>query len=168
MLVRNFGEGMSLPWQTSFHTDDRREVERYCESADIEYEWKPGGGLRTRQVRPALARHPRTREAVWFNHVAFWHVSSLEPHVREGMEAAFSREDLPYNTYYGDGAEIEDSVVEEIREAYARETVEFPWAAGDVLMLDNMLVAHGRNPFAGERRVLAAMGEPCGDRGLDD
>lgn len=168
MLVRNFGEGMSLPWQTSFHTSDKREVERYCEAAAIEYEWKPNDCLRTRQVRPALARHPRTGEMVWFNHVAFWHISCLEPKVREGMLAAFELEDLPYNTYYGDGSAIEDSVVEEIREAYARETVEFLWHAGDVLMLDNMLVAHGRNPFAGERRILAAMGEPCSDRGLGD
>jgi alpha-ketoglutarate-dependent taurine dioxygenase len=168
MLVRNFGEGMSLPWQTSFHTTDRREVERYCESAAIECEWKPNDSLRTRQVRPALARHSHTGEMVWFNHVAFWHISSLERHVREGMLAAFKQEDLPYNTYYGDGSPIEDSVVEEIREAYRRETIEFSWQAGDVLMADNMLVAHGRNPFVGERRVLTAMGEPCSDRGLGD
>jgi hypothetical protein len=26
-------------------------------------------------------------------------------------------------------------------------------------MLDNLLTAHGRNPFSGERKILVAMGE---------
>ena len=69
----------------------------------------------------------------------------------------FREEDLPYNTYYGDGTPIEDSVVAEIREAYRQERLEFPWRAGDILMLDNMLVAHGRNPYSPPRRVLVAM-----------
>jgi alpha-ketoglutarate-dependent taurine dioxygenase len=166
MLVRNFGEGLSLPWQSSFHTTDKSEVEQYCRRARIEYEWKPNDGLRTRQVRPAVARHPQTGEMVWFNHVAFWHLSSLCPKVREAMLAMFDEEDLPYNTYYGDGSPIEPSAVEEIREAYRQETIAFPWHSGDILMLDNMLVAHGRNPFTGRRKVLAAMGEPCSTRGL--
>src|SRR5205085_11943312 len=32
-LVRNFGEGLSLPWQSSFHTTERTEVEAYCRRA---------------------------------------------------------------------------------------------------------------------------------------
>ena len=162
MLVRNFGDGLSLPWQTSFHTTEEAEVEAYCRRSRIECEWKEGGSLRTRQVRPAVAQHPRTGESVWFNHVAFWHVSSLETNVREAMRAIFTEDELPYNTYYGDGTSIEDSVVEEIRAAYREETVEFGWQQGDVLLLDNMLVAHGRNPYRGERRILAAMGDGYG------
>jgi len=160
MLVRNFGEGLSLPWQTSFHADSRAEVEAYFRRARIDYEWKDGGRLRTRQVRPATARHPRTGETVWFNHVAFWHASSLEPAVREAMLSMFGEAGLPYNTYYGDGSPIEDSVVEELRAAYRAETVEFGWQKGDLLMLDNMLVAHGRNPFGGARKIVVSMGEP--------
>jgi amino acid adenylation domain-containing protein/FkbM family methyltransferase len=159
MLVRNFGEGLSLPWQTSFHTTERAEVEAYCRGASIEFEWKDNGDLRTRQVRPAIARHPVTAEEVWFNHVAFWHVSSLEKDVREAMLSIFKEDELPYNTYFGDGSRIEDSVVENIREAYDAEQVEFGWQRGDLLMLDNMLVAHGRNPFEGTRKIIVAMGE---------
>jgi alpha-ketoglutarate-dependent taurine dioxygenase len=159
MLVRNFREGVSLPWQTSFHTTDKSELEAYCRQACIEVEWQPGGALRTRQVRPATTTHPQTLEPVWFNHVAFWHVSSLDKQVREAMLSMFSENDMPYNTYYGDGARIEDSVVEEIRAAYEMERVEFGWQRGDILMLDNILVAHGRNPFEGKRRVIVAMGE---------
>ena len=49
-----------------------------------------------------------------------------------------------------------------IRAAYEQEMVSFPWAEGDVLMLDNMLVAHGRRPYAGPRKVLVGMAEPWG------
>ena len=159
MLVRNFGDGFGLPWQTSFHTTDKASTETYFRNALIEFEWKDKNHLRTRQVRPAVAKHPNTGEAVWFNHIAFWHVSSLCPEIRETFLAKFKTEDFPYNTYYGDGSPIEDSVVAFLRKAYRGETVVFPWQAGDILLLDNMLVAHGRNPFTGTRRVLAAMGE---------
>lgn len=166
MLVRNYGEGFGIPWQTSFHTSEKSVVEEYCCAGNIEFEWKPDDQLRTRQVRTAVARHPHTGELVWFNHVAFWHISSLEANVREAMSATFREEDLPYNTYYGDGSPIEDSVVGELREAYRQEQIVFPWQKGDLLMLDNMLVAHGRNPFAGRRKILAAMGEPSSYRGV--
>jgi len=160
MLIRNFGDGLSLPWQTTFRVKDKAALEDYCRSAHVTYEWKSGDRLRTRQVRPAVRRHPITGEMVWFNHVAFWHVSSLAPNVREMFLSEFSPEDLPFNTYYGDGTTIEDDVVAELRQAYDDETVAFPWQTGDLLMIDNMLVAHGRQPYVGARKILTAMGEP--------
>ncbi len=166
MLVRNFGNDMSLPWQKVFRTDDPSTLEAYCREAQVELEWIDHNRLRTRQVRPPVARHPRTGEMIWFNHICFWHVSSLEPAVRESMLTVFGEENLPYNTYYGDGSPIEEPVIEHIRAAYDRETIKFPWRERDLLMLDNMLVAHGRQPFVGPRRVLAAMGDPCSDRGV--
>jgi alpha-ketoglutarate-dependent taurine dioxygenase len=160
MLVRNFGDGLSLPWQETFHTSNRADVEDYCKRALIATEWKSRDRLRTRQVRAAIRRHPANGEKVWFNHVAFWHISSLEKHVREALQRVFTEEDLPYNTYYGDGEEIETGVVEHITEAYRKQTIEFRWQKGDILLLDNMLVAHGRNSYEGERKVLVGMGEP--------
>lgn len=159
MLVRNFGNGLSLTWQSVFQTEDKSIVESYCREAGIEAEWR-GGRLRTRQIRRAVARHPVTGEMIWFNHAAFFHVSTLEPSIREVLLAGLDEEDLPSNTYYGDGSPIELSVLEEIREAYRKETVSFAWREGDILMLDNMLVAHGRNPYVGQRKILVAMAEP--------
>ena len=163
MLVRNFGDGMSLAWQTAFRLEEAAELEAYCRGARVKWEWKGEGRLRTWQVRPAVRRHPVTGEEVWFNHVAFWHVSSLGAEVRELFLQEFAQEDLPYNTYYGDGSAIADEVVAEIRAAYEAETVAFRWERGDLLMMDNMLVAHGRRPYAGKRRILVAMGEPYSD-----
>lgn len=159
MYVRNFGDGFGLPWQTVFQTTQPADVEAFCQSNGIEFEWK-GNKLRTCQVRPAIAKHPYTGELVWFNHAAFFHISTLAANIREALLAEFSEAELPHNTYYGDGSSIEPEVLDEIRASYQQETVIFPWQTGDILMLDNMLTAHGRQPFLGNRKVVVGMAEP--------
>jgi len=159
MYVRNYGEHFSLNWQTTFQTSDRGEVEEYCRNQKIEFEWRPGG-LTTRQVRPAFAIHPSTGERLFFNHATFFHISTLPPETRGSLLAQFGEGELPNNTYYGDGSPIEPAVLEELRNAYAGELVAFSWRRGDVILLDNMLTAHAREPFSGERRILFAMACP--------
>jgi alpha-ketoglutarate-dependent taurine dioxygenase len=166
MLARNFGDGFGLTWQSSYRVETREELEAYFRTADIEWEWKDGDRVRSHQVRPAVARHLQTGEMVWFNHIAFWHVSSLEPKLRGLLLEEFGEEGLPYNTYYGDGSRIPDEVVEQLRRAYDAELVAVPWQEGDLMMLDNMLAAHGRNPFKGPRKIITAMAESCSDRNL--
>jgi alpha-ketoglutarate-dependent taurine dioxygenase len=160
MHVRNFGAGLGLDWQTVFQTRDKQEVERYCREAGIIYEWRSSDRLRIRRIMPAITRHPQTGEDVWFNHIAFFHVSTLDEAIRKTIQAEFEEQDLPNNTYYGDGSKIEVEVMEILREAYKQELVEFSWKKGDLLMVDNMLTAHARAPFAGQRKILVAMAEP--------
>lgn len=160
MYVRNFGDGFGLSWQEVFQTTSKEEVETYCQRFAIQVEWKSNNRLRTRQIRPAVATHPRTGEILWFNHATFFHVSTLEPNLQAIFLAEFKEEELPNNTYYGDGSTIEAEVAEHLREAYLQETVKFPWQTRDILILDNMLIAHGREPFSGARKVLVAMSEP--------
>jgi alpha-ketoglutarate-dependent taurine dioxygenase len=161
LYVRNYNDGFGLSWQNVFQTTDKAVVEEYCRNNAIEYEWKNGDRLRTRQVRPAVIQHPITGATVWFNHAAFFHITTLEPTIRQALLAEFSEADLPHNTYYGDGSPIPSEVLEEIRAAYAQETVLFPWQSGDILFLDNVLVAHGRKPYQGNRKVIVGMAEPC-------
>lgn len=163
MLVRNYGDGLSLPWQTVFHTDDKDVLAEYCRGNKVEVEWKDDTHLRTRHIRPATRIHPVTGEKVWFNHIAFWHVSSLESEMREEFLKQWSDLQLPYNTFYGDGSPIEPEVADELRAAYDAETVMFRWEAGDMILIDNISVAHGRSPYAGPRRILAAMGDAYTD-----
>lgn len=160
MYVRNFRKGLGLPWQAVFQTTERDVVEQYCRKAGIETEWKGGDWLRTRQRREAVVRHPQTGAMLWFNHAAFFHASTLQPVVRELLLAEYQEEELPSNTYYGDSSPIPPSVVNELREAYHQETLFFRWQEGDILMLDNMLTAHGRAPFVGTREILVGMAEP--------
>lgn len=155
---RNYGE-FDVPWQKVFNTEDRAEVEAFCQRARIQCEWKPDGDLRTRQHCQGVARHPGTGDMVWFNQAHLFHVSNLQPEVRESLEDILGLENMPRNVYFADGTPISDSVLDQVREVLARQTVMFPWQAGDVMMLDNMLVAHARTPFEGPRKVVVAMAE---------
>jgi len=159
MYVRNYGSGLDIPWETVFNTSDRHIVEAYCREHDISCEWKGNGELRTRQVCQAVAQHPVSEEWVWFNQAHLFHVSGLASEVRESLLGLVAPEDLPRNVYYGDGSPLEESLLDEVRAALDSSRVVFPWHAGDILMVDNMLVAHGRAPFVGERSVVVAMAE---------
>lgn len=124
----------------------------------MEFAWN-GDGLRTRQVLPAVREHPKTGEKLFFNQILLHHLSRLDAGVRASLLSMYGEGDAPRHVYYGDGSPIEDSTIESIQELYRRLAVSFPWRQGDILMLDNMLTAHARNPFAGERKIVVAMGE---------
>jgi alpha-ketoglutarate-dependent taurine dioxygenase len=158
MYVRNFTPGLDVSWQDFFHTSERSVVENYCKHASIEFEWKSDGGLRTRQVCPAVVEHPQTGEMVFFNQLQLHHVACLSTGVRDSLLSMMTEEDLPRNVYYGDGSRIDDSVMEEILTLYRRLAISFPWKEHDVIMLNNMLVAHARNPYVGARKILVALG----------
>jgi alpha-ketoglutarate-dependent taurine dioxygenase len=159
MYIRNYSVGLDLPWQEVFQTSDRAAVEEYCRKSRMTCEWGGKDEVRMRAVRQATTAHPVTREPVWFNHAHMFHCSNLEPQVRRALLADFKETELPRNAFYGDGAPIEDSVLDEIRGLYRDAAVKFPWRRGDLLMLDNFLASHGREPFIGPRKILVAMAE---------
>lgn len=159
MYVRNYGE-LDLSWQDVFQTTNKLEVENFCRELGIEFEWMGSNKLRTRQVCQAVAKHPYTGEMVWFNQAHLFHFSSFQAKVREALLSFYQEDELPRNAYYGDGSPIESSVLDEIREIYQQEMVPVLWQKGDILMLDNMLFAHGRMPFIGRRKIVVGMAEP--------
>ena len=159
MYVRNFRKGIDLPWQEVYDVTTEAELEDYCKKHDIAFEWREGGVLRTKAIAQAVARHPETGDTAWFNQAHLFHVSSVDPAIRKILMTKFKEDGLPRNSYYGDGTPIEDAVLDEIRAAYVKAEVAFPWQPGDVLMIDNMLVSHGRRPFKGPRKTLVAMAE---------
>ncbi|CAE6737868.1 hypothetical protein R69608_01139 [Paraburkholderia nemoris] len=158
MYVRNFGNGLDVPWQQVFGTDDHAAVERFCRARDIGFEWLDDGeALRTRQICQSEWRHPVTGETVWFNQAHLFHVTNLPEDTREALLELVDEASLPRNTYFGDGTPIDPLMLDEIRAVYRNTTLSFDWHAADLLILDNVLMSHGRAPFEGKRRVLVAM-----------
>ncbi|GIJ48366.1 hypothetical protein Val02_52520 [Virgisporangium aliadipatigenens] len=153
---RTFREGLGLSWQESFQTEDRAAVEEYCRTHGFRFEWTEDG-LRTRHPRPAFATEPHTGAEVWFNQANLFHVAALEPEVREALTALYAEEDLPRNAYLADGSPIPDEVIKEIGAVYDEVSLALPWQPGDIMVINNMLMAHGRQPFTGARRILVAM-----------
>jgi alpha-ketoglutarate-dependent taurine dioxygenase len=164
--VRNFIEGVDVSWARFFGTEDRAEVERKCAEEGTTFEWTAAGGLRTVRQADAVLRHPKTGESVFFNQLALHHPSALDPETRSSLIELCGEDELPRNVYWGDGSVIDDAVVTEVRELMDRESVAFSWQEGDILVIDNMLVAHSRSPFSGPRKIVVALGEMTG--GADD
>ncbi|MGB0942403.1 MAG: TauD/TfdA family dioxygenase [Marinomonas sp.] len=159
MYVRNYGNGLDLPWEKAFNTDSKAQVESFCRENQIEFEWLSDEELRTRQICQATMSHPRTGEKVWFNQAHLFHVSNLQPHVRETLISIVGEENLPRNVYYGDGTAIDEKDLDHVRQVMDDCEVKFLWEEGDIMMLDNMLTAHARGTFKGDRKVVVAMAE---------
>ncbi len=157
--IRNYYPGFDLDWQTVFQTQDRDAVRFFCDQNGIECEWSFDGGLRTSQVCQGVALHPRTGDRVWFNQAHLFHPSALGQGVMEDMLSIFGEGGLPRDACFGDGSPIDFELLDLVRSAYARHAKEFDWQPGDVLVIDNMLAAHGRRPFNGKRKVLVSMGK---------
>lgn len=115
--------------------------------------------LRTRQVCPATAVHPHTGAKVWFNQAHLFHVSNHTEDNRKALMQTFGEDFLPRHAYYGDGEAIEEDALETIRAIYEEDKLSFAWKSGDLMLLDNMLYSHGRDPYEGPRKVLVAMAE---------
>ena len=156
LYVRNYNEGIDLPWQSVFQTNDVSEVEKFCNTREITFEWV-ASGLRTKQVCQAVAEHPDLKIPVWFNQAHLFHPSSLDIATRDALFEMFDGSELPRNCFFGDGGQFKLADLAEIRSAFDAEAMYFDWEKGDILILDNMRVAHGRTPFKGDRRVLTAM-----------
>lgn len=159
MYVRTFVRGLDVPWQAFFGTPERAEVERRCDAQGMDYDWLPGDTLQTRAVCPAVIRHPLTGERSFFNQLQLHHVACLDPALREDLLGLVGAARMPRQVYFGDGGVIDDDIVRQVSAAYEACAVRFDWHAGDVLMLDNMLVAHARDPYQGPRKIVVAMSE---------
>jgi hypothetical protein len=104
-----------------------------------------------------------TGASVFFNQIQLHHPSCLDVALRESLSSILDEENWPRNVLYGDGSRIEDEVVQEISTLYARRAVGVAWKPGDVLLVDNMLTAHGRSPYQGRRKIAVAMGQMQSD-----
>ncbi len=61
MYVRNYGNGLDLPWEEVFQTKDRAAVEQFCRGHDISWEWLDDGRLRNSPNLPSRRQTSRIR-----------------------------------------------------------------------------------------------------------
>jgi amino acid adenylation domain-containing protein len=156
--VRNFSN-LDVSWQHFFKTEKHSDVEKICQESGIDYTWYGEDNLRISQVCPAIITHPLTQEKSFFNQIQLHHYSFLEQDVKQHFLEICQQDELPRNVFYGDLSPLEQEVIDIISELYETCAVRFDWQAGDVVMLDNMLAAHARDPFEGKRKIAVAMGD---------
>lgn len=154
LYKRNLTGFLGMSWQESFQTSNKHDVENLCRKNNIEYKWSNEGALELAWSREAIIIHPSTREEVWFNHSMFFNKYSFDLKL---LNVISSDDELPNNTFFGDGEKITKKEFDNIKEAYEKSKVEFDWQKGDVLFLDNILMSHSRNPYEGDREIVVSM-----------
>lgn len=159
--IRNLhsGNGFGPSWQKTFATEDPREAERYANASGMNSQWLTDGILRLWTTRPATTHHPVTGEEVWFNQADQFHPTTHPEPIYKAMRDVYKNriEWLPQNATFGDDSPIPEEWLQTIRQVTRENLTTFPWQRGDLLMVDNVLAAHGRMPFKGPRKILVAM-----------
>ncbi|CAM2011565.1 TauD/TfdA family dioxygenase [Acanthopleuribacter pedis] len=158
MYVRRYTPGLGRSWQDIFNAQTRAEAETFLARNRMTAKWR-GDLLETHAVRPAVWHHPQTGMATWVNQAQHWHPSCLSEYLREALADVVPPDQFPRDCRYGDGSRIEDAVMAEILAVYAELEQSFAWEPGDVMVLDNTAVAHGRNPYRGKRKLYVAIGD---------
>lgn len=143
-----------MNWQHVYDTDNREVVETLAKEQGRNFTWDPSGDLYLWQNRPAFIHHPVTRKKTWFNQATTHHGSyyRLLPGGDKIQENKY-----PSHTFYGDGSDIEPAVIQHLLATGWSCAVGFKWRKGDLLVLDNLAVQHGRLGFEGDRKLLVYM-----------
>ncbi|MEV0136164.1 MFS transporter [Dactylosporangium sp. NPDC050688] len=157
---RTFRPGFGPRPATAFGTDDVAAIERACAQRLVSVEDQRDGVLRLSRLRSALVTHPVTGEECWFNDVGFFSAWTLDPAERALLHSSFGERGLPFDARFGDGQPIGEADHRAIVAAYEAVQVRLPWRAGDVVLVDNLLTAHGREPFTGTWDVAVAAADP--------
>ncbi|MDP5137954.1 TauD/TfdA family dioxygenase [Rheinheimera baltica] len=159
MYVRCYIDGFGLSYGKTLGVSTKKEAENYCHLNALSYEWL-GNILKTRAIRPAAISHPESGEICFISQINHWHQSRLEPEVRKSLRENYDVELMPRDLLYGDGSIIEDSIIQEMSEIYKQIEVSNKWQKGDFMLIDNILSAHGRQKYTGEREILVSLSDP--------
>jgi alpha-ketoglutarate-dependent taurine dioxygenase len=152
--IRYYYDEPGLNWKNDF----QERIENDCHKNGMTCEWLEGQPtLKTAQVCQATTIHPQTKQKVWFNQAHLFHPTILSVEDKERMRQFIGNGPFPRHACFGNGEEIEEEDIQSVMKAYEEEKIPFQWQKGDILILDNILMAHSRTPFAGKREIAVAM-----------
>jgi len=145
-LEEDLDSGQGRSWQSTLSAGNREQAETKLRNLNYDWQWQDDGSLSvTTPVLPAV-RQLKDGRTVFFNQLiaAFrgW------KDVRNSGEKSIC---------FGDGSAIDSAHMDLAIELADELTFDIPWQSGDVAVLDNFLVMHGRRPFEGKRGVLASL-----------
>merc|ERR1719221_714616 len=101
--------------------------------------------------------HPVTGQPVWF-----CNLHNHSRYLRDRRECSVPEVGMT-DVFYGDLSQIPPADVEHINEVCERNIVPIMMKRGDVILLDNYRVLHGRKTFKGERKHAVTWFESCGE-----
>lgn len=146
-------------WQTSFRTTSRDEAAAQCTAADTEFSFSEEGALSLRYRCHAVVDRGGVPTCI----------NSLLPvwTVERAFESGWVKEHMgelgdksPISVRFEDGSRLTKELVDEVARAAEEAAVEIDWHPGDLVVVDNRRVMHGRRGTKdAERSVVVRMGE---------
>src|SRR6202012_5999675 len=97
---------LGMPWQEVFQTTDTEVVKEICRNNKIEFSFRRKDELVIEWVKPAIYRHPVSKEETWFNHVLFFNRYSRYEELELEPDEALPPGYLASETFFGDGSDI--------------------------------------------------------------
>lgn len=144
-------------WRSTFQCETREAAEAAMDDAGMEWEWRAGGDLlwtRTPAL-PAFRHAPESGELTFCNSILAAHL---------GWDDARNRG--PTSVRFADtGEPVDAAFVADVHAHAVRERAAFAWRRGDVLLVDNSVTMHSREPFEGARRLWTLL---CARRGAEE
>ncbi|MBM9577073.1 TauD/TfdA family dioxygenase [Leptospira sp. 201903070] len=165
-------------WDEMFQTKNREEVEKVSKKQNFNVEWFGEDNLRLINTTLAVRKHPDFKTLAWHNHSQvfhidaarkeYWHIFARQKTIRGFFigialevltllkKLTTKKEYLDTHCSYGNGDEITSEELVQIQKVFWKNISLFSWQNGDVLVIDNYSVSHGRHPFTGPRQIYVA------------
>ncbi|KUE85909.1 hypothetical protein ASL20_26070 [Cupriavidus necator] len=140
-------------WNQSFHTEDPAEVNRLCAERGLEPVWHEDGSLTVLNALEPFVVHPQTGRKLYRS---ILHMLPQVENPEQDLERR-KRQKYPTGATLGNGERLTDAERAHIDQLCDQTTYSWPWRDGDVMVLDNLQVWHGRNPYQGTRDVQVAL-----------
>lgn len=144
-------------WDFAFYTDSREEVNEVCAKRGMEPHWHDDNSLTVYSRLPAFVRHPVTGEMIYRSAI---HTNPDQRATREKSESAIklrASQKIPSDILLGNGEALNDEEETAMLRVVDDATIAWQWETGDLMIVDNLQIGHGRNPFVGERATDVAM-----------
>ncbi len=140
------GSGQGRSWKSTLSVETREAAEARLKELGYDWAWLEDGSLRATSPRLDAIRTLPDGRRVFFNQlIAAW----------RGWKDR--RNNPSKSVMFGDGSPIEDAHMDAAVRISDEISADVAWQQGDVVLVDNFLVMHGRRPFQGKRRVLASL-----------
>lgn len=159
LLERNFRPYFGLPWSAALGVSTPEAAEKICAARLVGFSWESDGALHLVQRRSSVVSHPVTGAECWFNDIGFFSQWSVDAEERQVLLKAFGDRGIPFNTRFGDGEALSEPSWRRVLDGYDAVMRRLQWQAGDLLLIDNVLCAHGREPYTGDWELAVAPAE---------
>lgn len=140
------GSGQGRSWRSTLSVETKDAAEKRLRNLGYTWEWREDGSVRVTTAALPAVREVSEGRKTFFNQLI----------------AAFrgwsdSRNSADKSITFGGGEPITAQDMAPAIKAADELTADCAWQPGDVALIDNFTVMHGRRPFEGKRRVLASL-----------